>query len=407
MGSWHRPKPKPPAPQPRATFAVVVRSEDHAIPNALVILSLGVSGSTNQDGYLAFEVPTGDLSYSVHAGGYDDLFSHVVHLTGNLEVPVELIRLVPPEMHVPRVVIRGHFFALETGEPWTMIECSDFNLLNRFVQGEDITPILAQRREVGFNTLRVWTAYDVPGIGTLKPSAPLYTAIPEFLRRLEAFGLYAEMTAFTGPYTTLFASEDQKVAHWESLIIAVAHASNVFLELVNEGDHPANCDLPFIRLREPTDLLCSHGSGTADAPPIVPLWTYGGYHTNDLNEWQRKVGHNAMELADLYHVPIVSNENTRFPDRDDSPQHASDAAAAGALLPAGSCYHSVRGKTSELWEGRELECAFAWTAGALSVPLAFQQGTYHHLPQLESPGVLRVYDRSLPDGRAFIVRIRA
>jgi len=110
-----------------------------------------------------------------------------------------------------------------------------------------------------------------------------------------------------------------------------------------------------------------------------------------------------MEIADHYGIPVSANENTRFPDRDDSPAHAYDAAAGAALLCAGACFHSVGGKRSALWTGRELECAQAWVAGARSVPLAFQRGSY----QRHEPGeFLRVYSRTLPDGRAWTVRIR-
>src|SRR3990167_4484510 len=56
--------------------------------------------------------------------------------------------------------IDGQFFTAG-GQPWTMIQCSDFHLLGRWIRGEDIQPILQQRRDGGFNTLRVWTAYDL------------------------------------------------------------------------------------------------------------------------------------------------------------------------------------------------------------------------------------------------------
>jgi hypothetical protein len=85
---------------------------------------------------------------------------------------------------------------------------------------------------------------------------------------------------------------------------------------------------------------------------------------------------------------------------------AFDAAAGAALLCAGSCYHSVNGKQSALWDGLELECARAWAEGARSVPLEFQKGRYAHPANLEGPGDLRVYQRVLPDGRAHTVKIR-
>jgi hypothetical protein len=77
------------------------------------------------------------------------------------------------------------------------------------------------------------------------------------------------------------------------------------------------------------------------------------------------------------------------------------------LLCAGSCYHSVRGKSSELWDGVELECAEAWVDGAKMIPLDFHTGQYHHRTDLETPGIIRAYDRTISDGRQCVVTIRA
>src|SRR5678810_691416 len=85
---------------------------------------------------------------------------------------------------------------------FTVKECSDFNLLNRSEAGEDIAPILEQRAGLGFNVLRVWTAFNIDKIGTLIPvqRPGLYAHIPDFLQACANHGLYVELTAFTGPY---------------------------------------------------------------------------------------------------------------------------------------------------------------------------------------------------------------
>lgn len=311
----------------------------------------------------------------------------------------------PPPSSVRQLVPKGQFFTLPDGTPQTVIQCSDFNLFNRYQRGEDVDTILHQRRQIGFNDLRVWTAFDVQGIGRLV--LPQYEQLPAFLDQCGRYGFTVELTGFAGPYETIFHNDDEKVGHWEAILEWTHGVQNVRLELVNERDNPPNRDLPFSRLRRPSSMVCSNGSMTADTWPIEPVWDYAQYHSNSLNEWQRKVGHNAMEIADRYQIPVVSNENTRFPDNDDHAAHAYDAAQAAALLCAGSCGHSVRGKTSELWDGRELECMAAWAEGARAVPLIFQQGSYHHRTDLEMPGVIRAYDRALSDGRRYEVLIRA
>ena len=312
--------------------------------------------------------------------------------------------------------IDGQFFTAG-GQPWTMIQCSDFHLLGRWIRGEDIQPILQQRRDGGFNTLRVWTAYDLEdaGIGRLIPSEHFDydTRLVEFLSLCAQWGLYIELTAFAGrmhsAYITIFQNDDAMLAHWARLQ-SVAPPETTLLELVNEGDHEANFQIPWDSLGRPAHIA-SHGSARADlwpprVPPFASPWGFSSYHTNDLPEWWRKVGHNAMEIADHYGIPVSANENQRFPDKDANPTHAYDAARAAALLCAGSCYHSVHGKSSQLWTGLEETAAQAWAAGARSVPLEFQRGAYRHRTDLEQGNFLRVYQRTLPDGREHVVEVR-
>lgn len=307
---------------------------------------------------------------------------------------------------LPRLVPVGQYFRLETGERFTVIGASDFNLLARYIAGEDIRPILQQRKDAGFNLLRVFTVYDIcpdgngcQAIGRLAPTEVLYSSIPPFMGLLARYGLYAELVAFTGPYGFM-PTDDAKVRHWEALIATVPGVSNVVLEMVNEYDHPANAGLPLGRLRRPPPgIVASHGSATQDQTPLLPVWDYATYRPGSGPEWMRKVAHNGMEdVADKYGVPTVANETTRFPDNDSNPDHAFDAAAGAALLSAGATFHSVSGKASVLWQGVELAAAQAWAAGARSVPLACQGQPYS---RPDDPAFLRVYRRG-----ACEVRIR-
>lgn len=283
------------------------------------------------------------------------------------------------------------------GSPWTAIECSDFNLLARYVQeGEAaIRPVLAQRRDIGFNLLRVWTLYDIPKIGRLTPCP--YDRIPAFVGLCATYGLRVEFTAYTGA----------NPAHWDQLVAACQQCSPTpLLEYVNELDvnkgkpeadgSYMDCDRgenggenPVIVSHgqrivhaKPAGLLCSHGSNGSQSWPVFPLWDYGTFHTNGANEEQRKIGHNAMEIAN--DVPMITNETSRFPevgmwggaDLERQKQLAFDSAAGAALLCAGACFHSVQGKTSELFDAEHEAVARAWVAGVKSVDLQFQHGNY-------------------------------
>lgn len=301
-------------------------------------------------------------------------------------------------------------FRLETGERWTAIECSDFALLQHFLeQGSDATrPVLEERAAVGFNLLRVWTAFwggptFTAEIGRLYPPEhpEMYERLPDFLALCASYGLYVELTAFCA---------DVVPGHWEALGAVLPLCTNVLVELVNEhGAYPSNLNpQQFAPL---TGVVCSHGSSASQAVPVRPWWDYETSHWVNVFEWQRKTGHNSMEFSQgadqlpASHVPCLANENTR-PDQDGNINHFHDAAAGAALLCAGSGFHSPSGKKSALFDARDRAFAEAWVAGCRSVNLDYQDGRYHHPIELEGPDDLRVYQRILADGSAFAVRIR-
>ena len=397
------PAPPPPPPAVRTVAIIVENRMEQPLRNATCTIDQAPAprGPSNEQGYIAWDgiaASRRDLQLSCSAEGYLESSEHrVLKTDGNEDLaPILLTERV---VRLPGLVVRGSFFWQETGARFTAIEASDFNLFARFIAGENIEPILTQRSEVGFNLLRVWTYYDLqapPPIGRLIPSehADYYTQLIDFLNAAARHGLYIELTAYVQP-------ELVDPSHWTHLVNAAREsATRPLLELVNEWDqHPFDLT-PFPR---PTGVLTSHGSNGSESAPVLPHWDYAVFHTNSAFEWWRKVGHNAMEQG-TSSVPVLANENTRYPDNDDSLRHAYDAAAGAALLAAGSCFHSISGKPSVLWTGLELEAAKAWVAGARSVRLECQDGPYVHRADLERPGDLRIYQRGNDD--RCLVRIR-
>ncbi len=323
------------------------------------------------------------------------------------------------------LTIDGQFFRVNGGR-WTGIESSEFSLPKRYMAGEDIRPVLDERAALDFNMLRLWLL-NQSVVGNIHPEGIHPAQYPDFYAKVRAladllatYNMVGEFTAFTQPWL-LMPDFDAQHAHWQSLQDAVRGQTNVTLELVNEYDHPDNRGLASdLFSMRPSGIIASSGSATADAAPPSPAWDYVCYHSNGLNEWFRKVGHNTMEYADIHKAPGSANENTRYTDDDSNPRHAYDAAAGASLLCAAACFHSNGGKFSRLFSAGEKSAAQAWVAGAKSVPLEFQAGNYHHRKDLEpvsaenpggdphaDPSIIRAYDRQLPDGRAHVVLIHA
>jgi hypothetical protein len=399
--------PKPPdLPQPPVTCGLFVKvfngpvSGGHKVPGAVVTVA-GRTALTDGAGNVPTALglfPPGDYFVNATAEGYQPSATYMAHLCVTTSIDVELTPIPVPST-LPRWIRRDGFVQLESGEWITAIEASDFNLFARFQSGEDITPILQQRATAGFNLLRVWTLYNLEGANIGVLLNPDYAQIPAFLALCAKYGLWVEFTAYTSTWDPL---------HWGRLTQAVTPWTLV--ELVNELDQVANALPPeAMTFTCPAPLLCSHGSNGAEAWPVMPLWGYGTFHTNGAFEEQRKVGHNAWEI---WEGPTLTNETSRYPDvgmwvgadLTRQQQLAYDAAAGATLLAMGSCFHSVQGKRSVLWDGNTLAVARAWAAGAKSVPLTCQAGEYYHRAELETTGVLRVYQRGTDP--ACIVTIR-
>jgi hypothetical protein len=331
---------------------------------------------------------------------------------------VDDVRLTAnPNRPLPRLVATRHYFVTATGERHTIIEASFFNGLARFLRegATAITPELQQLADLGFNTARTWTRFQLAqyGIGdcTLAEFPDLYQRIPDYVWCLARYGIYADFTAYTG-------KEDYDPWHWDQLTEACQPVPWAIASLVNENDQAGN-HIDETQFQPKPWMRCSHGShGGSAHVGVRPPWDWEELHTNGQSEEQRKIGHNAMECYTGAGEmapggkPVITSETSRCPEVgmwsgagvDRCRALAFDAAAGAALLVAGACFHSVAGKKAGRLAGVELEAATAWAQGARSVPLRYQDGVYR---RIDDPLYLRTYQRVLADGDAWTVRIRA
>ena len=331
-------------------------------------------------------LPAGNVDFFVGACGQGSFTADAHHIVLPALIAIDL----------PRLVAEGTHFRLANGERITIIEATDFQLFQRFLAGENLEPILADR--AGFNMLRVFSTCDF--LFRLYPQEHLnyYSQLVPFAQLLAAHGFYLELTVFADA-TRVFPLQSDQLRHWDAVINALRDQSSVIIELVNESDQSINAIRTDVFPR-PMGILASHGSNGSEAVPVQPYWNVATFHTNDASEWWRKTGHNAWEI---WTGPTLANENTR-PDHDPTVTHFYDAAAGGALLAAGSCFHSIEGRTDLLFSPETRRFANAWIAGARSVPLICQDGQYRHREDLEGPNDLRVYQRG--DTPMCVVSIR-
>jgi hypothetical protein len=426
-GAHRTPYPVPSAPPaPTRTVAVVLGRNQTPVPDAKVTLFAEAwtrGGTTNRDGYLAWtDLPAvaGSLRVTVIASGYDEYQVNTIMPSSDVEIrigfpagsgPSILLPDLVPANTVLALTTHGGFFRGVNGEYHTIVEATDFRLLARYLNGEDMVPVLQDRAGLGFNTVRV--ACMCRQMFDLNPMViPDYDQrLPAFTRLLLTHGLRPEFVLFMDA-SLVMPNPSTQIQFFERVLDSLRDlAPYLLLELVNENDQVVN-RIDAARFPQPYGYLASHGSNGSQAAPVRPPWRYETFHTNDAPEWWRKTGHNAMELSEGgpgfsgSRVPVLANENTRAPDRFTSADRAFDAAAAAALLCAGSCFHSVSGKFSVIMTEPERVLARAWVGGAQSIDLRFQDGAYRHATELEGTAFLRVYQRVLSSGDAATAWVR-
>ncbi len=125
---------------------------------------------------------------------------------------------------LPPLRLGPHVFMVGDDTRFTAIQATDFALLARYLREGSVAirAVLQQRQQCGFNMLRVWTLFDVPGIGRLIPSEDpnIYQNIPPFLALCAEYGLYVELTVFTGTKRLMPRKADQQ-AHLDQVCAAV------------------------------------------------------------------------------------------------------------------------------------------------------------------------------------------
>lgn len=351
--------------------------------------AITATGQGHQTFTVPGSIPGWGSDFDVTADGYEPFHAFLALPLTDTELPaVTLVRTV---VALPPLTRQGQFY-YQNGAHFTVIQASQFRAYERFLNGEDLSPVFGQLQAEGFNTIRVWLLNT--SVGHILPweHPDFYARLPAFLALAARFDLYVELTVFTQTQSLMPTLSAQQ-AHYDATVQVIGETF-CFVEGVNEADSHDNAFDPRLRLWKPAGAtfdLC-RGSNGADAWAVEPVIDSARYHSNDTNEWWRRQAHNGMEIAAAFNVPCIGNENTR-PDRDGNQNHHRDAAAGAALLSAGSCLHSESGKHARVMDGVDLACARAFVAGARSVNLSQRPAGYIHRTDLEGPTVIRAYQR--------------
>ena len=172
--SWLFPKPKPPAPPPPLEVHLGVWDEYghlHGAEEGISVATLtpAATGVPLQFGPLLAEHRLRTvLPACMPYGGKARLRIEVPNYipsdtTIMLAQDIGLQLLALPKVTSPTLRTSGGVMETFLGLPYTIIGCSDFKSFTRYVQegADSITPVWQQRKDLGFNDLRIFAMADV------------------------------------------------------------------------------------------------------------------------------------------------------------------------------------------------------------------------------------------------------
>ena len=221
---WPKPKPPTPAPLPRLVSLRVIDAQGQGIVGAEVLLVPDDGAADLQtadvNGRVTFAVTaTGGAEIDADATGYVSPTERVVLPPMSTDGPIEgwpgTLMLQSLVVVLSPLRVQGKFFEQIDGTPWLQIGCSDFRIFQRLLAGEDIRPILKERRDLGFNQLRIFGMCDL--MFRLYPQEfgeRYWTSLVELAALLESYALYLEFVVFVDAGRVMPNPDDQR-RHWK------------------------------------------------------------------------------------------------------------------------------------------------------------------------------------------------
>jgi hypothetical protein len=280
----------------------------------------------------------------------------------------------PPPGTVTKVHPDGHVFRHDDGSAFRWKGVSAFQLCDRWLRGDDLTPFLSAYQ--GFNLLRVWSYVEPPNWTDPVWASPNPDEAVAFVKEMNRLGWYVEWTLKT-------SSQPSRNAHALDEIHAFTAAglAGLFLEGANEPE-VQNPDSTFIdcgplkTALEASGYPYTNGCYTDGARR---WWgTYLSAHTRRTDEWVR-YSHDAYDYwvkpadappgAQAVHAPCVLDEPAKL--QDVGGDRVSDWKAyfgSAGFFAAGATFHAQTAKFAQPPTAEEAQLAACALVGLNAFP---------------------------------------
>jgi len=233
---------------------------------------------------------------------------------------------------------------------------TDFLLYKKYLDGEDIEPLLIERKSYGSMYVRIFGMCKI--ISDFNPAKypDYYSKIVSFCQLLGKYGLYVYWTVFADTQLIMPGLSTQ-VTHFDKVVKELEKVTNTYLELVNEPyAHDNATDDPFA-FDEPQNLVASSGSYNdkyGNKPTPQPRWSLHDFHTP--RSYPKMVADQNMSVNPNYIIgqAVKSGEPDGYGIGYDT-KLDQIKEMSGAITGTGCdiCYHTTSGKRSLPWTGEE------------------------------------------------------
>lgn len=246
---------------------------------------------------------------------------------------------------------------------------TDFLIYKKFLDGQDITPLLAQRSSLGSNCVRVFGMVD--SFSHWHPQDygdRYYQQIPVFLDLLQDYGMYCYFCVFADTQH-IMPSLAQQQDHWAKVIDALSMRVNAIVELVNEPNQHEN-GVDRTKFFKPQSMISVCGDFGDEYGGDVwpePQWDLTDYHA------PRSLPKNIKDLCSADNPNWVAGKGVMQGEPDKfgrdvytgrtfrmDPQLAKQMAGSARGTNAGIIFHSTDGVYSDTFSPEVVACAYAW-----------------------------------------------
>ena len=318
---------------------------------------------TGSNGVFNANLGPGNYIITVSSSGYTSV-DWPVHIENDGTIRQGLSKL----SNTQAIKVSGREFLI-AGQRYRPKMCSDFLLVKRKADGEDIIPVLQQRKSIGVDMVRIFTMARI--IADFNPHTyDVRAVLSATLNDIHSVGMRAQVEGFADVQLIGLTIPEQQ-AHQDIVCDVIRTLGSMDLyDLCNEYDkngiEPNN-------FTKPVGVISSKGSKQNNKPPAAPYWDYGTYHPRrDGNDYYfSKFLSDITPQCEIYvgvegeppaTMPVIPDEPIGFAENNVDGRRSNYAGYAyrlGVIYSMylnGVCFHSDEGIQSVPFTGNTLTC---------------------------------------------------